>query len=308
MKERKRKKGTCLEETNDIEEAPQVSAMVCANSPHEGVSSHHLESTARKRLLTAEEEHELARRAREGDLQARNKLIECNLRLVFGVARNYHSPLLSFEDLVQEGAIGLVTAVERFDPSRGCRFSTYAVHWIRQAISRAIDNQAKTIRVPAHISEALRRLEKVRRQLASTLQEEPTAELLAQHLDMPVAKVKLLLQVSQEPLSLDTLVGEEEDTPLLALLTDENVVDPQDAVLKEERMQLIDKLFSVLTPREAEVMRRRLGFEGEHEQMLQRIGEALHLSRERVRQIEILAMKKLKAAARLNALEEYLTT
>jgi RNA polymerase primary sigma factor len=259
-------------------------------------------------LLTAEEEIELAYRARQGDQQARNLLVEANMRLVVGIARHYNTSLISFEDIVQEGAIGLMKAVERFDPQRGCRLSTYATPWIRQAISRAIDTKAKAIRVPAHVAESLRRLEKARLQLLTELQEEPTAEQLAERLGMPVVKVRLLLQTAQEPLSLDTLVGEEESTPLLALLNDQDTVDPQEVVIEEERRQQIDSLFSILTPREAEVMRLRLGFEGNCEQMLQKIGETLHLSRERVRQIEILAMKKLKAAARLRALEEYLGT
>lgn len=303
MKERK--KESSRKSVNCIDPPPK--------SAHEGEQTTQEETSylrflTRRRLLTAEEEIELAYRARQGDQQARNLLVEANMRLVVSIARHYNTSLISFEDIVQEGAIGLMKAVERFDPQRGCRLSTYATPWIRQAISRAIDTKAKAIRVPAHVAESLRRLEKARLQLLTELQEEPTAEQLAERLGMPVVKVRLLLQTAQEPLSLDTLVGEEVSTPLLALLNDQDTADPQEVVIEEERRQQIGSLFSVLTPREAEVMRLRLGFEGNCEQMLQKIGETLHLSRERVRQIEILAMKKLKAAARLRALEEYLGT
>ncbi len=262
----------------------------------------------RKPLLEWEEERELARRSRDGDQEARNRLVEANMRLVVNVVRNYHTTLIPFEDLVQEGAIGLMTAAERFDPERGFRFSTYATHWIRQSISRALDNKAKAIRVPAHISESLRRLERTRAALIRQTGEDPAPDALAEAMGISLRKVHALLSASQEPVSLDMLVGEEDNTTLVNILNDENAADPQAMVLMEEKSQELDSLFEVLTPREAEVMRKRLGFEEEAAQVLQEIGEAMQISRERVRQIEILALKKMKQAARYKGLRIYLTS
>src|SRR5579875_1874248 len=205
MKERK--KESSRKSVNCIDPPPK-SAHEGEQTSQEGTS--YLRFLTRRRLLTAEEEIELAYRARQGDQQARNLLVEANMRLVVGIARHYNTSLISFEDIVQEGAIGLMKAVERFDPQRGCRLSTYATPWIRQAISRAIDTKAKAIRVPAHVAESLRRLEKARLQLLTELQEEPTAEQLAERLGMPVVKVRLLLQTAQEPLrSEERRVGKE---------------------------------------------------------------------------------------------------
>lgn len=260
----------------------------------------------RQRLLTSEEEAELSARIRRGDARAKDRLVEANMRLVINIAKGYHNPLAPFEDLVQEGAIGLMTAAERFDASKGYRFSTYATHWIRQAISRAIDNKAKAIRIPAHVSETLRRLERVRSAMLREQGEEPTAEQLAQRLKMSARKIAALLQASQEPVSLDMLVGDEENTTLASLLNDRTAINPQEVVLSGEMQEQLNRLLSILTPREQEIMRRRLGFEEDSAQVLQEIGEQLHISRERVRQIEVQALKKLKYAARRRDLITYL--
>ena len=263
----------------------------------------------RLRLLTFEEEVDLANRVQHGGKPAqaaKDRLVEANMRLVINIAKNYHTPLVPFEDLVQEGAIGLMTAAERYDPSKGYRFSTYATHWIRQAISRAIDNKAKAIRIPAHVSETLRRLEKTRSALLRELGEEPTAEQIAHSMGLPVRKVSALMLAGQEPVSLDMLVGDEENTTLASLINDRSACNPQDAILTAEMQKELDALFSELTPRELEIMRRRLGFDDDSAQVLQEIGETMHISRERVRQIEVQALKKLKFAAKRRDLRGYI--
>ncbi len=262
----------------------------------------------RQRLLTFEEEVALSVRVKNGDARAKDRLVESNMRLVINIAKNYRTALVPFEDLVQEGAIGLMTAAERYDPSKGYRFSTYATHWIRQAISRAIDNKAKAIRIPAHVSESLRKLERTRALLTREHGEEPTAETLALHLGLTLRKVNALLQAGLEPVSLDMLVGDEENTTLASLINDRTAANPQDAVLSQEMQAELFKLLSILTPREQEIMRRRLGFEEESSQVLQEIGENMHISRERVRQIEVQALKKLKHAAKRRNLMGYISS
>lgn len=261
----------------------------------------------RQRLLTFEEEVALAARVRAGDARAKDQMVEANMRLVINIAKNYHNALVPFEDLVQEGAIGLMTAAERFDASKGYRFSTYATHWIRQSISRAIDNKAKAIRIPAHVSESLRKLERTRAMLLRESGEEPSTETLASHLGMTPRKVNALMQAGQEPVSLDMLVGDEENTTLASLINDRASPNPQDTILVQEMRSELGKLLAILTPREQEIMRRRLGFEDESAQVLQEIGENMHISRERVRQIEMQALKKLKYAARRRNLYGYIS-
>lgn len=261
----------------------------------------------RQRLLTFEEEVALAARVKAGDPRAKDLLVEANMRLVVNIAKHYHTVLIPFEDLVQEGAIGLMTAAERFDPSRGYRFSTYATHWIRQAISRAIDNKAKAIRIPAHVSETLRKLERTRALLLRENGEEPSTEALAQRLGLTVRKVSTLIQAGQEPVSLDMLVGDEENTTLASLINDRTSPNPQDSVLNQEMRSELIKLLATLTPREEEIMRKRLGFEEDSTQVLQEIGETMHISRERVRQIEVQAIKKLRNAAKRRDLYGYIS-
>ncbi|MCS6950221.1 MAG: RNA polymerase sigma factor RpoD/SigA [Armatimonadota bacterium] len=266
-----------------------------------------LNRLTRVALLTPEEELELAERARKGDEEAKQKLVEANMRLVMNIAKHYRNALVPFEDLVQEGAIGLMNAVERYDPSRGYRFSTYATHWIRQAIGRAIDNKAKMVRIPAHVAEQLRRMERERERLRRETGEEPSIEQLAKAMGVSPKKVMHLQQAAQEPLSLDMLIGEEEDTSLGSLIHDQNVRDPEEVMLEVERRKVLDELLQTeLTDRERQVIIRRLGYGDQEEQVLQEIGEALKISRERVRQIEAQAMRKLKDAAKRRGLREYL--
>ena len=275
--------------------------------PSSGDAISYITRLTRQRLLTFEEEVDLSARIKRGDNRAKDRLVEANMRLVINIAKNYHNPLVPFEDLVQEGAIGLMTAAERYDPGKGYRFSTYATHWIKQAISRAIDNKAKAIRIPAHVSETLRKLEKMRALLLREQGEEPSAEQLGQRLGISARKVNALLQAGMEPVSLDMLVGDEENTTLASLLFDRTAINPQEVVLGAEMQQQLDALLSILTPREREIMRKRLGFEDESAQVLQEIGEKMHISRERVRQIEVQALRKLKFAAKRRDLFSYLS-
>jgi len=254
----------------------------------------YLNSITRARLLTASEEKSLARRVRSGDSAARTRLIEANMRLVVNIARSYHSNLIQFEDLVQEGAIGLMTAAERFDPEKGYRFSTYATHWIKQSISRAMDNKSRAIRVPAHINESLRKLEKLRNSSARTAGEDLDVEELAKLMGVSPAKVSALLRTAMDTISLDTLVGDEENTSLATLLDDKNALNPALEVIRAEVKAELKRVMESLNEREQRVMRRRLGFDDEESPVLQDIGIELHLSRERVRQIESQAIKKMR--------------
>ncbi len=260
----------------------------------------------RQKLLTFDEEVRLSEQVKAGNTRAKDRLVEANMRLVINIAKNYHNPLVPFEDLVQEGAIGLMTAAERYDPGKGYRFSTYATHWIRQAISRAIDNKAKAIRIPAHVSESLRKLERVRSAFIREHGEEPSAETLATSLGLSVRKVNSLIQAGLDPVSLDMLVGDEDNTTLASLILDKSAANPQEAVLGAEKQEELNSLLNILTPREREIMQKRLGFEDESAQVLQEIGEKLHISRERVRQIEMQALRKLKFAAKRRNLLAYL--
>jgi RNA polymerase primary sigma factor len=260
----------------------------------------------RCRLLTPDEEIRLAKRIAAGDMEAKAKIVESNMRLVVSIAKAYRSSGIPFEDLIQEGAIGLMTAAERFDPKRGYRFSTYATQWIRQAIGRAVDNKAKSIRLPAHVSESLRKVDKVRAELKRELGEDPTPEQLAAHTGLSTRKILNLLGTTQEPISLDMPVGDEENTSLGSLLYDKTAPDPQEELVDDELREQIKSLFDLLDDREKLIMRKRFGFDGDETYVLQQIGEELNISRERVRQIEAQALRKLRNAARKRRLRDYL--
>ena len=260
-------------------------------------------------LLTPDEEIRLANRIAVGGTAGANakvRLVESNMRLVVSIAKAYRSSGIPFEDLIQEGAIGLMTAAERFDPKRGYRFSTYATQWIRQAIGRAVDNKAKSIRLPAHVSESLRKLDKARSEMRRELGEDPTPEQLAQRTGISTRKVASLLNTTQEPISLDMPVGDEENTSLGSLLYDKTSPDPQEELMGAEMRSEINSILSVLDEREQHIMRKRFGFDGEDTYVLQQIGEELNISRERVRQIEAQALRKLRSAARKRRLRDYL--
>ncbi|MBM3492946.1 MAG: sigma-70 family RNA polymerase sigma factor [Armatimonadetes bacterium] len=261
----------------------------------------------RERLLTAAEERVLSAAVRNGDKNARVRMVEANMRLVISIAKRFHSPEIPFEDLVQEGAIGLMTACERFDPSRGYRFSTYATHWIRQAIGRAIDTKAHAVRIPSHVSDGIRKIERCRQDLVRELGQEPSLATLAQRAGMSQRRVSAYLRATQDPLSLDSLVGQEDQVRLGGLVSDPNALDPQDAVLDAELQREISEILESLSERERAVMRRRFGFDGDDGQVLRDIGTEFGISRERVRQIEASALRRVRAAARRRRLVEYLT-
>lgn len=258
-------------------------------------------------LLTPDEEVALTKAAQQGDARARQRLVESNMRLVINIAKSYHSRAIPLEDLIQEGAIGLVHAVERFDPEKGFRFSTYATHWIRQAIGRALDNKAKAIRLPAHISQSLRKIERERCRLMRELGHDPTAEQLAAAMGISPRKLVTLIQSSQELLSLDMRVGDGESTTLGSLLRDNVSGDPEHEVLSSEMAQELRKILMELSERERRVMKYRLKMdEGTDSMVRDDLAKELQISRERIRQIEIQAIKKLRAVAQRRRIRDML--
>ncbi|HEX3016835.1 MAG TPA: RNA polymerase sigma factor RpoD [Caproicibacter sp.] len=289
------------EETEDLETALSTEG-IAIDDPVKV----YLKEIGRVPLLTPEEEIDLAVRISSGDETAKKRLSEANLRLVVSIAKRYLGRGMQFLDLIQEGNLGLIKAVEKFDYTKGFKFSTYATWWIRQAITRAIADQARTIRIPVHMVETINKVKKVSSQLLHTNGHEPTADEISAELDMPVDKVREIMRVAQEPVSLETPIGEEEDSHLGDFIPDDDAPAPQDAashtLLKEQLADVLD----TLTPREEKVLRLRFGLEDGRSRTLEEVGKEFNVTRERIRQIEAKALRKLRHPSRSKKLKDFL--
>ena len=299
-----------LEELEEIEEVTEeemneTEAMADTFSTDDPVRMY-LKEIGKVPLLTPEEEQDLAKRMAEGDEEAKRRMAEANLRLVVSIAKRYVGRGMLFLDLIQEGNLGLIKAVEKFDYTKGYKFSTYATWWIRQAITRAIADQARTIRIPVHMVETINKVIRVSRQLLQELGHDPSPEEIAAEMDMPVDKVREILKIAQEPVSLETPIGEEEDSHLGDFIPDEGASEPSEAAsftLLQE--QLVDVL-STLTPREEKVLKLRFGIEDGRPRTLEEVGKEFNVTRERIRQIEAKALRKLRHPSRSKKLKDFL--
>ena len=295
----------------ELEEEEEIDMAHIDLSVPEGVSVEdpvrmYLKEIGKVPLLSSDDEIELAKKIELGDELAKEKLTEANLRLVVSIAKRYVGRGMQFLDLIQEGNLGLIKAVEKFDYRKGYKFSTYATWWIRQAITRAIADQARTIRIPVHMVETINRLVRVSRQLLQELGREPSPEEVALKVDMPVERVREIMKVSQEPVSLETPIGEEEDSHLGDFIQDDQVAVPADAatftMLHEQLMEVLD----TLTEREQKVLRLRFGLDDGRPRTLEEVGREFNVTRERIRQIEAKALRKLRHPSRSKKLKDYL--
>ena len=266
----------------------------------------YLKEIGRVPLLTPEEEVDLAIRISDGDVAAKKRLSEANLRLVVSIAKRYLGRGMHFLDLIQEGNLGLIKAVEKFDHTKGFKFSTYATWWIRQAITRAIADQARTIRIPVHMVETINKVKKVSSQLLHQNGHEPSADEIADELGMPVDKVREIMRVAQEPVSLETPIGEEEDSHLGDFIPDDDAPAPADAASHTMLREQLVEVLKTLTPREEKVLRLRFGLEDGRSRTLEEVGKEFNVTRERIRQIEAKALRKLRHPSRSKKLRDFL--
>jgi RNA polymerase primary sigma factor len=266
----------------------------------------YLKEIGRVELLTADEEVELAQRIEQGDPVAKQELAEANLRLVVSIAKRYVGRGMSFLDLIQEGNMGLMKAVEKFDYHKGFKFSTYATWWIRQAITRAIADQARTIRIPVHMVETINKLVRIQRQLLQDLGREPTPEEIGAEMDLPTEKVRDILKIAQEPVSLETPIGEEDDSHLGDFIEDHDATSPADYTSAELLKEQLNEVLDTLTDREENVLRLRFGLEDGQSKTLEQVGQQFGVTRERIRQIEAKALRKLRHPSRSKQLKDFL--
>ena len=296
-----------LEEIDEVteEEIAEADSMADSYSTDDPVRMY-LKEIGKVNLLTQEEEIKLAVRMSQGDEEAKRRMAEANLRLVVSIAKRYVGRDMLFLDLIQEGNLGLIKAVEKFDYTKGYKFSTYATWWIRQAITRAIADQARTIRIPVHMVETINKVIRVSRQLLQELGHDPSAEEIAAEMNIPVEKVRDILKIAQEPVSLETPIGEEEDSHLGDFIPDEDASEPSEAasfsLLKEQLMSVL----ATLTPREEKVLRLRFGIEDGRTRTLEEVGKEFNVTRERIRQIEAKALRKLRHPSRSKKLRDFL--
>ena len=295
----------------DVDDEDEIEVEKIDLSVPDGVSIEdpvrmYLKEIGKVPLLSAEEEIELAKRMEHGDQEAKKRLAEANLRLVVSIAKRYVGRGMLFLDLIQEGNLGLIKAVEKFDYRKGYKFSTYATWWIRQAITRAIADQARTIRIPVHMVETINKLIRVSRQLLQELGREPTPEEIAAEMNMPVERVREILKISQEPVSLETPIGEEEDSHLGDFIQDDNVPVPADAAAFTLLKEQLEEVLGTLTEREQKVLTLRFGLEDGRARTLEEVGKEFNVTRERIRQIEAKALRKLRHPSRSRKLKDYL--
>ena len=303
-----------FEEEPDIEDLKEVEELKLdeiTDTSFEGISVDdpvrmYLREIGKIPLLTFDEELDLAKRILEGDEEAKQKLAESNLRLVVSIAKKYVGRGMLFLDLIQEGNMGLIKAVEKFDYTKGFKFSTYATWWIRQAITRAIADQARTIRIPVHMVETINKLIRTSRNLLQQMGREPTPEKIAKEMEIPVEKVVEIQKIAQDPVSLETPIGEEEDSHLGDFIQDEDSPAPHDAASYTLLKEQLEEVMNTLTPREAKVLKLRFGLEDGKSRTLEEVGKEFNVTRERIRQIEAKALRKLRHPSRSKKLRDYM--
>ncbi|CDE46883.1 rNA polymerase sigma factor [Clostridium sp. CAG:411] len=295
-----------LDEEEEVEDIENIDLSVPDSVGVDDPVRMYLKEIGKVPLLTSDEEVELAKRIADGDDEAKKQLSEANLRLVVSIAKRYVGRGMQFLDLIQEGNLGLIKAVEKFDYTKGYKFSTYATWWIRQAITRAIADQARTIRIPVHMVETINRLLRTQRQLVQDLGREPTVEELAEELKLPVARVREIQKISQEPVSLETPIGEEDDSHLGDFIQDDHMPVPMDAAAATLLREQLTEVMSSLTEREQRVLRLRFGMDDGKARTLEEVGKEFDVTRERIRQIEAKALRKLRHPSRSRKLKDYL--
>ena len=288
----------------DTEQEPEIKLDGITDGNNNDTVKMYLRDIGKYPLLTREEEIELAKKIEQGDIEARNKLISCNLRLVVSIAKKYMNRGLQFLDLIQEGNIGLMKAVDKFDYNRELKFSTYATWWIRQGIQRAISDQGRLIRIPVHMGDIISKLSKVTRQLVQEKGREPTTAELAERLEMPEEKILYIQRISQDPVSFETPVGQEDDSYLGDFLEDTNSLSPSEVAENKMLKEILIKVLQTLTPREQKVIRLRYGIDDGRQRTLEEVGKEFNVTRERIRQIETKALQKLRQPQRLKMLKD----